>query len=75
VTLNRVDLSFVIDDTAAVLIFAQAELACKSWRSAPKSALAAPRVWPKDPCGGCESSTWVIPGESEAATCAAESAV
>ncbi|MFW8645843.1 hypothetical protein ACOJBO_41065 [Rhizobium beringeri] len=33
-TLNRVDLSFVIDDTAAVLIFAQAELACKSWRSA-----------------------------------------
>ncbi|MBB4509582.1 hypothetical protein ACCS54_27665 [Rhizobium johnstonii] len=72
---NRVDLSFVIDNEAAALIFAQAELACKSWRSALNRVLAARRVWPKDPRGGWGSSTWVIPGKSEAATFAAESTV
>lgn len=68
-------LSFILQDNAVVLIFAKAELACKSWPIARKSVRAARLVWSKDPWGGCGSSPWVVPGESEAAACAAESGV
>ncbi|MBB3520861.1 MULTISPECIES: hypothetical protein [Rhizobium] len=57
VTADRLDLvSFVFNNKAAALILAKAELACKSWRIAPNSVLAARLVWSKDPWGGCGSS-------------------
>ncbi|MET3757556.1 hypothetical protein ABID08_004937 [Rhizobium binae] len=71
---GRADLpSFALQDNAAALIFAKAELACTSWRIARNRVLAACLVWSKDPWGGFASSAWVVPGESEAAACAGES--
>lgn len=70
---NRIDLlSFVLKNKAIVLVFANAELACKSWRSACNRLLAACRVWPKDPWA-CGLSAWVVPVESVAAIWLAKS--
>lgn len=72
---SRIDrLSLVLKNEAVVLVFAKAELASKSWRSARNRLLAACRVCTKVPWGSCGLSSWVIPGESEAAACIAESA-
>jgi hypothetical protein len=72
---RRIDLlSFVLKNEVIVLVFANAELACKSWRSARNRLLAACRVWTKGPWGSCGLSAWVVLGESEAVTCVAESA-
>lgn len=72
---SRIDLlSFVLKNEAIVLVFAKAELAFKSWRSARNRLLAACRVCTKVPWGSCGLSPWAIPGESEAAACVAESA-
>lgn len=72
---SRIDrLSFVVKNEAIVLVFAKAELAAKSWRSARNRLLAARRVCTKVPWGNCGLSPWVIPGGSEASACVAESA-
>ncbi|WP_245441883.1 hypothetical protein [Rhizobium phaseoli] len=70
---GRILLNFAPQDKAAVLIFAKAELACTSWRIARNRVLAACLVWSKEPWGGCGSTPWLVPGESEAAAGAAES--
>lgn len=72
---SRIELlSFVLKNEAIVLVFANAELAAKSRRSARNRLIAACRLCTKVPWGSCGLSLWVIAGESEAAAGVAESA-